>query len=137
MLTGEFFNDLKLSPISSLLAIIVTAIGLISSFLVLLLYLTDYRIETQHENHQDIYRIETLFNLPNGDQVKSAQVPLPLISVLENDENIKRVDSIFRIVTRLQSNDKTYSNVDIFAVSARFFKFLKSFPAKSDASRTK
>ncbi|CNI91370.1 Membrane protein [Yersinia rohdei] len=130
MLTGEFFNDLKLSPISSLLAIIVTAIGLISSFLVLLLYLTDYRIETQHENHQDIYRIETLFNLPNGDQVKSAQVPLPLISVLENDENIKRVDSIFRIVTRLQSNDKTYSNVDIFAVSADFLNSLNLFQQK-------
>lgn len=130
MLTSEFFNDLKLSPISSLLAIIVTAIGLISSFLVLLLYLTDFRIEKQHENYKDIYRIETRFNLPNGDEIKSAQVPLPLISILENDKDIKHVSAIVRIFTRLQVNDKNHSNVDIYAVSANFFNTLNPYQQK-------
>lgn len=130
MLTSEFFNDLKISPLSSLLAIIVTAIGLISSFLVLLLYLTDDRIEKQHNNYNDIYRIETQFNLPNGDEVKSAQSPLPLTSVLKNDKNIKRVDSMVRIVTHLQVNDKTYSDVDIYAVSTDFFDAVNPFRQK-------
>ncbi|ATM96570.1 Membrane protein [Yersinia frederiksenii] len=130
MLTSEFFNDLKLSPISSLLAIIVTAIGLISSFLVLLLYLTDFRIEKQHSDYKDIYRIETRFNLPNGDRIKSAQVPLPLISVLENDKNIKSVNSIIRILTHLQINDRTHSDVDIYAVSVNFFDTLNPFQQK-------
>ncbi|HHH0060914.1 TPA: hypothetical protein ACPZB8_003167, partial [Yersinia enterocolitica] len=74
MLTSEFFNDLKLSPVSSLLAILITAIGLISLFFVLVLYLTDSRIEKHNNNYKDIYRIETSFNLPNGDEVKSAQI---------------------------------------------------------------
>ncbi len=45
MLTSEFLNDVKLSPMATLLAIIITAIGMISLFLVLLLYLTDHSIE--------------------------------------------------------------------------------------------
>ncbi|WP_193588340.1 ABC transporter permease [Yersinia hibernica] len=130
MLTSEFFDDLKLNPISNLLAIVVTAIGLISSFFVLLLYLTDYRIEKQHDNYKDIYRIETQFNLPNGDEIKSAQAPLPLAAVLKNDRNIKRVDSIVRIFTRLQFNGRTHSNVDIYAVSADFFNTINPFQQK-------
>lgn len=130
MLTSEFFNDLKLSPLSSLLAIIITAIGLISSFLVLLLYLTDYRIEKHNNNYNNIYRVETTFNLPNGEEVKSAQVPLPLISVLKSDKNIKQVDYIVRILTRLQVNDKTYSNVDIYAVSTNLLNTLNPFQQK-------
>ncbi|WP_425471819.1 ABC transporter permease [Yersinia hibernica] len=130
MLTSEFFDDLKINPISNLLAIVVTAIGLISSFFVLLLYLTDYRIEKQHDNYKDIYRIETQFNLPNGDEIKSAQAPLPLAAVLKNDRNIKRVDSIVRIFTRLQFNGRTHSNVDIYAVSDDFFNTINPLQQK-------
>ncbi|MDR5017863.1 darobactin export ABC transporter permease subunit [Yersinia rochesterensis] len=130
MLTSEFINDLKLSPISSLLAILITAIGLISLFFVLLIYLTNSRIEKHHENYKDIYRIETLLNLPNGDEVKSAQAPLPLISVLKNDNNIKHVDFIARIFTRLQVNDRVHSNVDIYAVSAELLNTLNLFQQK-------
>ena len=131
MLTSEFFNDLKLSPVSSLLAIFITAIGLISLFFVLLLYLTDSRIEKHNTHYKDIYRIETLFNLPNGDEVKSAQVPLPLTSVLKNDSNIKRIDYMARIFTRLHINDKTYSNIDIYAVSTDFFNTLNPYKQKN------
>lgn len=130
MLTSEFINDLKLSPISSLLAILITAIGLVSLFFVLLIYLTNSRIEKHHENYKDIYRIETLFNLPNGDEVKSAQAPLPLISVLKNDNNIKHVDFIARIFTRLQVNDRIHSNVDIYAVSTELLNTLNPFQQK-------
>lgn len=131
MLTSEFFNDLKLSPASSLLAILITAIGSISLFFVLLLYLTDSHIEKHNSNHKDIYRVETSFNLPNGDEVKSAQVPFPLISVLRNDRNIKRVDFIVRIFTHLHVNDKTYSNIDIYAVSNDFFNTLNPYQQKN------
>ncbi|QHB33252.1 ABC transporter permease [Yersinia canariae] len=127
MLTSEFINDLKLSPISSLLAIVITAIGLVSLFFMLLIYLTDSQIEKHHENHKDIYRVETLFNLPNGDKVKSAQTPLPLISALKNDSSIKHIDFIVRIFTRLQINDKTHLNVDIYAVSNDFLNTLNPF----------
>ena len=76
MFTSEFINDVKLSPMASILAIIITALGMLSSFLVLLLYLTDRSIESYHNDHTQIYRIETQFNLPNGDDVKSAQVSM-------------------------------------------------------------
>ncbi|EPS8494138.1 darobactin export ABC transporter permease subunit [Yersinia enterocolitica] len=131
MLTSEFFNDLKLSPVSSLLAILITAIGLISLFFVLLLYLTDSRIEKHNSNYKDIYRIETSFNLPNGDEVKSAQVPFPLISVLRNDKSIKNIDYIVRIFTNLYFNDKTYSNIDIYAISTDFFNTLNPYQQKN------
>lgn len=131
MLTSEFFNDLKLSPVSSLLAILITAIGLISLFFVLLLYLTDSHIEKHNSNHKDIYRVETSFNLPNGDEVKSAQVPFPLISALRNDRNIKSVDYIVRIFTHLHVNDKTYSNIDIYAVNTDFFNTLNPYQQKN------
>ncbi|CFQ72292.1 TPA: darobactin export ABC transporter permease subunit [Yersinia enterocolitica] len=131
MLTSEFFNDLKLSPVSSLLAILITAIGLISLFFVLVLYLTDSRIEKHNNNYKDIYRIETSFNLPNGDEVKSAQIPFPLISVLKNDKDIKSIDYIVRIFTNLHVNDKTYSNIDIYAISTDFFNTLNPYQQKN------
>ncbi len=83
MMTSELLNDIKLSPISSILAIAITALGMVSSFLVLLLYLTDNNIEKHNNNYSQTYRIETQFNLPSGDEIKSAQVPLPLLSALQ------------------------------------------------------
>lgn len=127
MLIREFFSDLKLSPIPSIMAIIITAIGLLSSFLVLLLYITDNRIDKYHDDYQNIYRVETQFNLPNGDEVKSARAPLPLISALQNDKDIKRVDYVLRLFLNLQVKNRTYSDVEIYAVSDGFFSTLNPY----------
>ncbi|AJJ62788.1 hypothetical protein AT01_3927 [Yersinia aldovae 670-83] len=127
MLIREFFSDLKLSPIPSIMAIIITAIGLLSSFLVLLLYITDNRIDKYHDDYQNIYRVETQFNLPNGDEVKSARAPLPLISALQNDKDIKRVDYVLRLFLNLQVKNRTYSDVEIYAVSDGFFSALNPY----------
>ncbi len=80
---------------ATLLAIIITAIGMISLFLVLLLYLTDHSIEKFHHDYPQIYRIETQFNLPNGEKVKSAQVPLPLITALQNEKTSKMSPTLY------------------------------------------
>lgn len=127
MLTSEFINDIKLSPMASLLAIIITAVGMISLFLVLLLYITDNSIEKFHHDYSHIYRIETQFNLPNGDNVKSAQVPLPLLSVLQNEKNINNTAYALRLFIDLQINDQTHSNVAIYAVSPNFFTILNPY----------
>lgn len=132
MFTSEFINDVKLSPMASILAIIITALGMLSSFLVLLLYLTDRSIESYHNDHTQIYRIETQFNLPNGDDVKSAQVPFPLIPALQNAKNIKEVIYALRLFTDLQVNDQTHSKVEIYAVSPNFFNVINPYKLSND-----
>ncbi|CNK85308.1 darobactin export ABC transporter permease subunit [Yersinia aldovae] len=132
MFTSEFINDVKLSPMASILAIIITALGMLSSFLVLLLYLTDRSIESYHNDHTQIYRIETQFNLPNGDDVKSAQVPFPLIPALQNAKNIKEVIYALRLFTDLQVNDQTHSKVEIYAVSPNFFSIINPYKLSND-----
>ncbi|MFW5389649.1 hypothetical protein, partial [Yersinia sp. 2542 StPb PI] len=63
--------------------------------------------------------------------MKSAQVPFPLISVLRNDKDIKKIDYIARIFTNLHINDKTYSNIDIYAISTDFFNTLNPYQQKN------
>ncbi len=63
---------------ATLLAIIITAIGMISLFLVLLLYLTDHSIEKFHHDYPQIYRIETQFNLPNGEKSQIGTSPFAI-----------------------------------------------------------
>ncbi|CNK78240.1 darobactin export ABC transporter permease subunit [Yersinia pseudotuberculosis] len=130
MLTSEFLNDVKLSPMATLLAIIITAIGMISLFLVLLLYLTDNSIEKFHHDYPQVYRIETQFNLPNGEKVKSAQVPLPVITALQNEKNIKDVAYALRLFIDLQVNGKTQADVEIYAVSPNFLTALNPYRQK-------
>ncbi|CFQ47756.1 darobactin export ABC transporter permease subunit [Yersinia similis] len=130
MLTSEFLNDVKLSPMATLLAIIITAIGMISLFLVLLLYLTDNGIEKFHHDYPQVYRIETQFNLPNGEKVKSAQVPLPLIAALQNEKNIKDVAYALRLFIDLQVNGKTHTDVEIYAVSPNFLTTINPYRQK-------
>jgi putative ABC transport system permease protein len=127
MVTSEFINDVKLSPMASILAITVTALGMLSSFLVLLLYLTDRSIERYHNDHSQIYRVETQFNLPNGDNVKSAQVPLPLLPVLQNERGIKNTAYALRLSTDLQVNGQTHTKVDVYAVSPNFFTMVNPY----------
>nr|WP_232282511.1 ABC transporter permease [Yersinia enterocolitica] len=132
MLTSEFINDIKLSPLASILAITITALGMLSAFLVLLIYLTDKSIERHNNDYSDIYRIETQFNLPNGDYVKSAQVPLPLLIALQNEKNIKNTAYALRLSSNLQVNDLTHAKVDIYAVSPNFFNIINPYQLNND-----
>ncbi|MBX9497326.1 darobactin export ABC transporter permease subunit [Yersinia enterocolitica] len=132
MPTSEFISDVKHSPMASILAITITALGMLSAFLVLLLYVTDENIERHHNNYSHIYRIETQFNLPNGDSVKSAQVPLPLLTALQNEKNIKNTVFALRLFTDLQANSQTYTKVDIYAVSPNFFNVVNPYQQNND-----
>ncbi|WP_145520005.1 darobactin export ABC transporter permease subunit [Yersinia mollaretii] len=130
MLISEFFNDVKLSPMASILAITITALGMVSSFLVLVLYLTDSNIEKHHSHYSQTYRLETQLTLPSGDKIKSAQVALPLLSVLKNEKNIQEIAYTFRLFTKLQVNGRVYNKVDIYAVSPNFFNIVMPYQPK-------
>ncbi|CNH84077.1 Membrane protein [Yersinia massiliensis] len=130
MFMSEFLNDVKLSPMTTLLALAITALGMVSSFLVVLLYVTDSGIEKHHVNYEQTYRIETQFNLPSGDSVKSAQVPLPLLSVLENENDIKETSFALRLFMNLHAKGQTHTQVDIFAVSPNFFNVITPYKGK-------
>lgn len=67
MILNAFTNDIKRKPAAALLAIIITAISLVTTFLIAILYVTDRDIERWLPEHQRLYRIESQFNLPNGD----------------------------------------------------------------------
>ncbi|WP_196907978.1 hypothetical protein [Candidatus Symbiopectobacterium sp. 'North America'] len=82
MILNAFTNDIKQKPAAALLAIIITAISLVTTFLIVMLYVTDRDIERWLPEHQRLYRIESQFNLPNGYIVRSAQVPFPLVEAL-------------------------------------------------------
>ncbi|NDL61561.1 darobactin export ABC transporter permease subunit [Acerihabitans arboris] len=137
MILNEFFNDAKLNPLASLLAIIITAIGFATTFLILLMFIDDAKTDRFYPGHQRLYRIETRFMLPNGDKIRSAQAPLPLIDALKKDPGIEGVNYAFRLYATIRSEDRLAQRAPVFAVSPGFLAQLNPYrqpPATLEAN---
>ncbi|MCW2477309.1 darobactin export ABC transporter permease subunit [Candidatus Symbiopectobacterium sp. NZEC151] len=127
MILNAFTNDIKQKPAAALLAIIITAISLVTTFLIVMLYVTDRDIERGLPEHQRLYRIESQFNLPNGDIVRSAQVPFPLMEALQKHPNIESVGYAYRLHTHLRRKGSVIPRVAVFAVTPTFMAQLHPY----------
>lgn len=127
MILNAFTNDIKQKPAAALLAIIITAISLVTTFLIVILYVTDRDIERWLPEHQRLYRIESQFNLPNGDTVRSAQVPFPLVDALQQHPSIENVGYAYRLSTHLHLQGSIIPRVTVFAVTPTFMAQLHPY----------
>ncbi len=127
MVLNEFYHDVKLNPVPALLGIIISAIGFVTTFLTLLLFIADFRIDRFYPDHRHIYRLESQLLMPNGVRVRSARVPLPLIDALENESDILCVSYAYRFFASIRSEGRVKSGVEIFAVSPEFLTRLNPY----------
>ena len=127
MLLNAFYHDIKLNPMAMILGIIISAIGFVTTFLTLLLFIADYNTDRYYPDEQHLYRLESQFRLPNGDRIRSAQVPLPLVEVLQNEPGIESVGFAFRLFTSVRSEGRVASGVEIYAVSPGFLKHINPY----------
>lgn len=127
MILNAFTNDIKQKPAAALLAIIITAISLVTTFLIIILYVTDRDIDRWLPEHQRLYRIESQFNLPNGDTVRSAQVPFPLVEALQKHANIENVGYAYRLHTHLHLKGSIIPGIVVFAVTPTFMTQLHPY----------
>jgi len=114
-------------PAETLSAIIITAMGLVTTFLILTLYITDRETDRDIPEHQRLYRIESQFNLPGGDIVRSAQIPFPLVDALQKNSDIESVSYACRLNTPLHHQGKITPQVTIFAVTPAFMAQFNHF----------
>lgn len=127
MTLNIFTNDIKQKPAAAFLAILITAMSFITLFLVLILYSADSDMEQGIPEHQRLYRIESQFNLPNGDTVRSAQIPLPLVDALQKNADIESVGYAFRLEAQLHRQAHITPRVTVFAVTPEFMEQLQPF----------
>lgn len=127
MTLNTFTNDIKQKPAAALLAIIITAMSLVATFLIVMLSITDRDIERWLPEHQRLYRIESQFNLPNGDIVRSAQVPFPLVEALQKHPAIEKVGYAYRLQTHLHRQGSVIPRVAVFAVTPTFMDQLHPY----------
>lgn len=127
MILNAFTNDIKQKTAAALLAIIITAISLVTTFLIVMLYVTDRDIERWLPKHQRLYRIESQFNLPNGDIMCSAQVPFPLVEALQKNPNIEDVGYAYRLSTHLHRQGSVIPRVAVFDVTPTFMAQLHPY----------
>ncbi|MGF1729840.1 hypothetical protein [Photobacterium kasasachensis] len=123
----EFLQDIKTSPLNQIVAIITSAIGVSCCFIVLALFINDFKIDRYHNEFQQIYRIETAFNLPSGDVVSSAMSPFPLYDALKVDDNIKNVAFAARVKVDVIAGKHSTTTSDIYAVSDTFLSMINPF----------
>jgi len=122
-----FINDLKLKPTAALLALVITVIGLATTVLVIMLYITDRSIDRSLAESQQLYRIESQFNLPNGDTVRSAKIPFPLVEALQKHPDIESVGYTWRLDAQLNHRGSTIPHISVFAVTPAFMEQLHPF----------
>lgn len=122
-----FTNDIRQKPAAAFLAIIITAISFVTLFLVLIIYAADSDMEQGTPEYQRLYRIESQFNLPNGDTVRSAQIPLPLVEALQKNADIESVGYAFRLEAQLHRQTHITPRVTVFAVTPVFMEQLHPF----------
>ena len=120
-------HDIKQKPAAAFLAILTTALAVVSTFLVITLYLADHDTDRKVPEHQRLYRIESQFNLPNGDRVRSARVPFPLVGALENNADIESVGYAYRLESSLHQRGKIVPRIPLFAVTPTFMALLHPY----------
>lgn len=123
----EYLDDIKISPVSALLAVVITAFGFVCAFLVLLLFLQDQRTDRFSADYDRLYRIETRFTVPGGDAIRSARVPLPLADVLQRAPQVEAVGFAYRFFSDIQTADRRVRRVELFAVSPEFLGLINPF----------
>ena len=122
-----FINDLKLKPAAALLALVITVIGLATTVLVIMLYITDRSIDRGLSEYQQLYRIESQFNLPNGDIVRSAKIPFPLVEALQKHPDIESMGYAWRLDAQLNNRRSIIPHISVFAVTPSFMEQLHPF----------
>ncbi|WP_170975413.1 darobactin export ABC transporter permease subunit [Martelella alba] len=127
MLLNEFCHDIKLNPMAMILGIIISAIGLATTFLSLILFIADYNTDRYYPDHRHLYRLESQFRLPNGERVRSAMAPLPLVTALQNEPGIDNVDYAFRLSVAVRSEGRVASGAEIYAVSPGFLRHINPY----------
>lgn len=115
-----FTSPKALSVLTGMFSI---SLGIALLGVMLVFMLSDHNINSRIG--ETIYKIETQFNLPNGDHVKSSKVSAALIATLREHPEVKSVG-------RVQSDSLTVSygaveekNVDVLAMDESARKMLK------------
>ncbi|WP_338802931.1 darobactin export ABC transporter permease subunit [Xenorhabdus griffiniae] len=109
---------------SMVLLILSTSVMMLAVYLFSTFFYSDYHIDNNNDN---LYRVETTFNLPNGEKVRSAKSPLPLIEEIQKDSQVKKIDYFFKINMTLEKDEKRIPKVPIIAVSSDFLHTLSPF----------
>lgn len=122
-----FINDLKLKPAEVILALVISVIGLTTITLVIMLYITDRSIDRSISEYKQLYRIESQFNLPNGDVVRSAKIPFPLVEALQEHPDIESIGYAWRLNARLNHQGSIIPHISVFAVTPVFMEQLHPF----------
>ncbi|PQQ39312.1 hypothetical protein C6H68_01660 [Photorhabdus luminescens] len=90
-------------------SVLSVSIAILAIYLLSTAFYSDAQIDNYYQHNDNLYRIETTFNLPNGEKVRSAQSPLPLIDELKKDERINHIDYLFKLNTTVESQGKKNS----------------------------
>lgn len=127
MLFNEYLNDIRLNPVAALTGIIMTAIGLICTFLIIVLFISDINYGRSVKDHERLFRLETRFNLPNGEQVHSARVPLPLIDALQKQPEVEAYGFAYRLTGDVIVENQRVPDVPVFAVSPAWLSLVDAW----------
>ncbi|NHB91049.1 darobactin export ABC transporter permease subunit [Photorhabdus cinerea] len=108
-------------------SILSVSIAILALYLLSTAFYSDTKIDNYYQDNGNFYRVETTFNLPNGEKVRSAKSPLPLIDELRKDARVNHVDYIFKLNTTIELQGKKITKVPVFAVSHEFLNTLSPF----------
>lgn len=128
-----FAQDIQKKPAATLLILVTVAAGLVITFLLMLIYMSDKSIDRSMPDSHRIYRIESQFNLPGGDAVRSAQVPLPLVSSLRKHTDIESVGYAFRTEATLHHQGKSAVVNNLLTVTPDFISQLQPWQERLPA----
>lgn len=123
MILNTFFYHPKVN----LLAMIIIAIGFITAFLILLLFIDDYETDRCYPDYRRIYRVETRLTMPGGVERRSPLAPLPLIDALAKDPRIEQMGYALRLSIDIHSEGRVSPAAEVFAVSAGFLALINPF----------
>ncbi|AOT10983.1 darobactin export ABC transporter permease subunit [Pseudoalteromonas luteoviolacea] len=76
----------------------------------------------------NVYKIETQFNLPNGEQVNSSQSPAALVPVLSSRDDIERVGLAHRETINVLHNTNEIKSAQVYALNEAAFNMLSLSP---------
>ncbi|MBQ4878025.1 darobactin export ABC transporter permease subunit [Pseudoalteromonas luteoviolacea] len=108
--------------LSSITGIFSLSLGTILLGVIIAFVFADNRINNGITGN--IYKIETQFNLPNGEQVNSSQAPAALIPALSSLNEIKRVGITHREIINVLHNTTEIKEAQVYALDEAAFNML-------------
>ncbi|MGF1779514.1 hypothetical protein [Vibrio nomapromontoriensis] len=123
----ELAYDIVADPFGMLISYLTYVVGIMCLSFSVSIFVTDRAIDSYYSTSENLVRLQTNFNLPNGDVVRSSMAPFPAYHAIKESSMVEGASFLGNPRVTLKSDITTTTTRDLYTASDNFFSLINPF----------